>query len=56
MKNKKDIFENSVFKNTDDYIEFCKKHGVFGTEAIKLKKEMQRSIIPLPIVKRIYKK
>lgn len=36
------------WKTTDEYVAFTRKHNVFGAEAIKLKKKMEKQVIPLP--------
>lgn len=53
---KKPPYEGSVFISVNDYYEFCKKHGVFGTQAAELKKQqikLEKQMYPK--VKRIKK-
>lgn len=45
--------ENSVFKTVDEYHAFAMKHNVFGGDASKLKKKMDKLyVIPEPKVKK----
>lgn len=45
-------FPNDQFKNHEEYFAFAVKHNVFGTEAYKLKKEMDgRKVNLIPDIK-----
>lgn len=43
-------YPNEQFNTIDEYAEFAKEHGVFGNEAYKLKKEMDKRL-PLPVLR-----
>lgn len=45
---KRPAFPNKYFKSPTEYVEFAKKHNVYGEAAKKLKKELDREIIPIP--------
>ena len=36
----------SVFLNVDEYVAFTQKYGVYGGDAVKLKKEIDRQLTP----------
>lgn len=41
-----------TFKDTDEYVDFAKKHGVAGSEAVKLKEKMDKlKLIPEPKIR-----
>ena len=40
-----------MWNSVDDYVDFAVKHQVFGSDAVKLKQQMEKQIIPIPRVK-----
>lgn len=51
MKKQKKLPLSKYFLSVDEYCDFAVKNQVFGAAAIKLKIEMDKPKVPLPIIR-----